>query len=528
TAQLAAGKTSVVLSLASPLATGAYTVQASGLKDLAGNVSATQSFDFQYIYVEAAAEFDIVINEIMPDVNPVFGLPEVEWVELYNRSAKIIDLSTLRFADGAAAGLPLPACLLYPGRFAVLTAAAKVATLRPFSADTVLAAVFSLNDSGDLLTLSTPSGAVISKVDYRADWHTDPAKDEGGWSLERINPHIPCLGKTNWASCPLLPGGTPGKSNASLDLSPDTQAPRLLETFPESPTEIRLHFSEGLDVAAAADLSAYRISPARVLAAASLYPDERGTVRLTLAEPLQLRTVYTLLVSAPIADCSGNELAGVDTVLIGLPERPAPGDVLVNELLFNPASGGARFVECYNRSDKVIDWSACFVADFSASPNPIAIAARRLGLPGAYTVFTPDPADILTRFAGAKPADVVEQSLPSWDEKAGNVTLQWSKGGQMVVLDSFRYSDEYHNALFSIGDREGVALERIRQGGPTNDPANWTSAAVSRTLGPGSPTWPNSQRLDDLPLGGIGDLLQLSPARFSPDGDGFEDFLDIR
>jgi hypothetical protein len=523
----------VRLMLAEPLLPSTpYTLTAgAAVADCSGNLLAGAGTASLFL-PDVAAEFDIVINEIMADPAPSVGLPEVEWLELYNRSAKTIDLSTLRLAEGTSAGVALPAYLMPPGRYAVLAAPGNVAVLRTVSADTVLAVAISgtaLNNDGDLLTLSTASGLIVSRVSYRLDWHTAPGKQDGGWSLERINPDVPCLGKANWQSCPALPGGTPGKVNASLDLTPDTAPPALLDVFPESPTEIRLHFSEGLDAAAVADLSAYTLSPSRALASAGLYPEERGSIRLLLAEPLAKQTVYALTVAAPVADCSGNLLEGRDTVLLGLPEKPAAQDVVVNEVMFNPAPNGSRYVEFFNRSPKVFDWSEFFIASFAGSVPTAQVRQRKLSLPGQYEVFAPNPADVLARFDKVLERNLVEQPLPSMDDRAGNMVLYWAKNGQTVVLDSFAYSDGFHNALFSISEREGMALERVRTASPTNDPANWTSAAPNLTGAPGSPTLPNSQRLDDLSPEADDKLIELpSPARLSPDNDGREDFLDIR
>jgi hypothetical protein len=47
-----------------------------------------------------------------------------------------------------------------------------------------------------------------------------------------------------------------------------------------------------------------------------------------------------------------------------------------------------------------------------------------------------------------------------------------------------------------------------------------------KTGAPGTPTLPNSQRLN--PTNPADKLIELNPARLSPDDDGYEDFLDIR
>ncbi|NJN53931.1 MAG: AAA family ATPase [Anaerolineae bacterium] len=70
-AALLSDRRSVSLGLSAPLANGTYTLQISAAKDLLGNASATQTADFQFIKIDAAVEFDILINEIMADPRPL-------------------------------------------------------------------------------------------------------------------------------------------------------------------------------------------------------------------------------------------------------------------------------------------------------------------------------------------------------------------------------------------------------------------------------------------------------------------------
>ncbi len=120
----------------------------------------------------------------------------------------------------------------------------------------------------------------------------------------------------------------------------------------------------------------------------------------------------------------------------------------------------------------------------------------------------------------------MQNDIPTMDDKEGDIRLYWIENGDTVLLDALHYYDAWHNGLFSTGDRDGVALERIRFDQPTNDPANWTSASSTVTGAPGTPTLPNSQRLGTS--NPAENLISLNPARLSPDGDGYEDFLDIR
>ncbi len=529
-APVAGNPRAVRLQLGAALTNGQnYTVTARQMADAFGNTAGVQTTSFGYFVAAAAAEFDILINEIMADPSPSVGLPDAaEWIELYNRSAKIIDLQTLRLSDG---GTPvvLPSFNLAPDSFVVLGTAASIAALGSLARRPLAVAGFpSLNNDGDPLSLTDAAGNVIDAVFYQSSWHADAGKREGGWSLERINPGTPCLDRENWQSCPVRPGGTPGRVNASLRRDPDTQIPRLLSAFPLSATSIRLTFSEGMDQSAAANAAAFRLSPARVVSTAALSNGNRAIINLTLSEPLQPKTVYAInMTGGAIKDCSGNVVPATDTVRIGLPETPAPRDIVINEILFNPPTRGSRYVEFYNRSDKIFNWQQFSIGNFFDDIDIETITANQLFLPGQYAVFTASPDDIKSRHKNIKTNQIYQQTLPSLGDDEGNLTLFWVQGGVSVTLDSFDYTETYHNALLSGSDRDGVALERLRFDSPTNQADNWTSASSRVTGSPGTPTLPNSQIPPPNRGAGVDDLIALSNTRISPDGDGFEDFLEI-
>ena len=75
----------------------------------------------------------------------------------------------------------------------------------------------------------------------------------------------------------------------------------------------------------------------------------------------------------------------------------------------------------------------------------------------------------------------------------------------------------------ALQDPEGVSLERISLTQPASDPANWHSAAS--TVNYGTPTGINSQVIIPVPTGIK--PFTLVNSRFSPDNDGFKDFLGI-
>lgn len=516
----------VRLILASPLPTGNYQLQCDQIADTLGNTGGPQTAGFAFLLLENAALFDLVINEIMADPTPVFGLPDAEWVELYNRSGKYIDLQTLRFGKSTGTQTPLPAYVLAPDSFVVFCASSAFAAMNAVTPNVLAVPNFpALINTTDWLILDNAQGEVIAQIVYNVDWHTDENKADGGWTLERINPNLPCLGAANWQSCPALPGGTPGRANASLDLTPDLTAPQMTGVLILDETTLELHFSEGLDLATAGQPAAYVLSPPVPVAAAAVPGDDRSVVRLTLGSALSAGILYGVSVTPALLDCSGNAASDADTVRIGLPEMADPQDIVINEILFNPVSFSFDYVELYNRSDRIFDLEELVLGN-SRSTGLRPVTAQGLFLPGQYLVFTENRNDVLNRYAGVRADWVLSQDLPSLDDSQDTLVLLWTRDAQLVVVDSLQYSDNWHNALLtSNSDREGVALERIRPGGPTNAPANWTSAASVAGQAAGTPTRPNSQNAAEPTRDG--GLVHLPVARISPFPDNREDYLDI-
>lgn len=513
----------IQLSFALPFQNGQqHTISATGIIDNVGNVANIQEVDFLFLVAEESAEFDILINEIMSDPSPSVGLPATaEWLELYNRSTKYIQLSSLTITDGGGVAAPLPEHMMLPGEYLVLCTPASKILLSGNTANTLGMSDFpSLNNDGELLTLKNTAGIIVSQVNFTPDWHTDAAKKDGGWSLERINPEIFCLGKNNWQSCPEPPGGSPGAINFSYSNAPDITAPTPLQTVLTNTTTLTVTFSEGLDPATVPVISNYSISPTlEILSAAA--PVSINEIQLTFAQPPSPGILYSLTFKPTLTDCSGNAALSTDTLRFGIAQTPVAGDIVINEILFNPVSGGSRFVEIYNKSGKIFELAGFSLKNYASTSSTatVSISTNRLLLPGEFLTFTSSTADISSRFENVDPAQLVAQNMPSLDDKTGNISLLWSAGSQVILLDSFEYSNTYHNALLSVSDQEGISLERIRIDGPTNDPANWTSAAKN-----GSPTRPNGQRGAGT---SNGDIVSLSATQVSPDGDGYEDYLDI-
>lgn len=500
-----------------------YTLSVSGVKDLAGNASSLQNASFQYIKVDPAAEFDILINEIMADPTPAIGLPGFEFLELFNRSNKVIDLSGYGISSGGAPQL-LASYVLFPGDHLILCDKNNAEAFQKFGKVLPVSSFPSLSNDADDITLLGPGGNLIHSVSYNSSWYQDSKKAEGGWTLEMINPLNPCGGNENWAASQNLIGGTPGLANSVLRSQADQSSPELVRVSVGAgkPYEVILYFNKGLDIISAQNSSNYSISKGISIFSATLSSSDRRSIRLLLNNPLQTKVTYQVVVAKQVKDCNGNLFGSTDKLEFAIPQPIEPSDIVINEILFNPLSGGSDFLELYNKSNKVLDLGQLIIANSdSASNSSFSIGANRLFFPGDHLVITPNPNDILSKYKVQNPNLLIQNSLPSFPDDNGNVTLYVPGPTGPVIVDTFNYSSDFHHPF--LRDQNGVSLERLNPENQTQNPANWHSAASS--AGFATPTYKNSQFIDNLDVDD--GFIEIPEKKLSPDGDGFQDFLFI-
>ena len=225
-----------------------------------------------------------------------------------------------------------------------------------------------------------------------------------------------------------------------------------------------------------------------------------------------------------LLDCLGNSIDDEFSLPIALPAILEENNLVINEVLFNPEVGGSDFLELYNRSSKVLDLKGLILVNQTLNPPQIKpIAIEKLIFPNQYIVLTEQPRDILSKYIAKNPVDLFQQDLPTFEDKEGNIGLFINEGTTTIRIDELDYSADWHNAL--LNDKNGVALERINPNLPTQNEGNWQSAASE--VGYGTPTYKNSQQILTSGASVSNNIFSLSSTHISPDGDGFEDILQI-
>lgn len=197
------------------------------------------------------------------------------------------------------------------------------------------------------------------------------------------------------------------------------------------------------------------------------------------------------------------------------------GDILINEILFNPVPDGEDYVEIYNVSDKEIPLNKLYLASRDKEgglTQVYTLTQQKIGFsPHSYLALTKDTNSVFPWFNIECPECFLQmERFPSFNNDEDVVVLL---NNELEIIDEFAYTEDLHLPVFH--DREGISLERISFDTPTNAPENWHSA--SSLSGYGTPGYKNSQ------AGNTADKISVhfEPESFSPNNDGYNDTYTI-
>jgi hypothetical protein len=498
-----------------PLTNGnTYTLMSANLSDLAGNITGNQSVNFDYLVADTAFKGDVIITEFFADPTPVVGLPEVEFVEIFNKTGKVFHLQNWSIGDGSTDGT-IGDFWLLPGSYIVLTANANLGLFTNVAGVTSFP---SLNNAGDQLMLNDNTGLLIDRLTYTDEWYQDPNKQDGGYSLERINLNDPCSNYDNWSASNDPSGGTPGTINSIFSAAPDVQNPNLLSLIALSPNFLEVSFSEGMDSSSLANTQ-ITANPnlsvqATFIQVVNDNPNGPPQFIVQFNENFLPSTTYQIQLG-PVGDCWQN-----DTTFIGqftLPEQAQVGDIVINEILANPLNGGQDFIELYNRSTKVIDLKDWQIANYynDTISNLKTISNHFILEPNSYVAISEDTSFLLENYPASISGRLIQMDMPSYNIDSGTVYLFYNS----EQIDRVSYSEDWQFSL--LDNFDGVSLERISPNASSNQQSNWHSAAES--IGFATPGRVNSQ----YQFVGTTESISLQKDVFSPDQDGFEDILVV-
>jgi hypothetical protein len=462
---------------------------------------------------------DVIISEIMADPVPVVSLPGTEYLEIMNRSQFGFNLKEWSLSTENQS-TSFPDVIIGAGEYFILCPAADTSAFSCYGKVIGLKSFPSLTDAGRMLWISDSLGNLIHGVVYSSEWYGNKLKETGGWSLEMIDTGFPFYTEGNWEASSSRSGGTPGKVNSLVRSNPDRQFYGIENVFPDDSVTVKVDLSETVfDIERSP--GKFIISGSEAVSTSSSDPLLRTFV---IRSPLSFvrGEVYSLNVSSDLTDFAGNSISRA-SFKFGLPEKAGRGDIVFNELLFNPFPEEPDYIELFNCSDKVADASQLYLASINAESGDTSETEplsneRRCIIPGGFFTVTTDRIKVINRYSSSDPENIFGiSSLPSMPDDRGHLLLL---NRSLDLIDDVSYSGDMHYPL--LASQEGVSLEKIRPEMESGESASWHSA--SESSGWGTPGKENSA-FSSGPEGN--DRITFSSARISPDNDGTEDALVI-
>ena len=445
-----------------------YSLEIFGLEDTQGNITDTLDFPFQYLPPQLPGSGDIIFSEIMADPTPSEGLPEREYVELYNRSGTTFNLTSILIGDKGTR-FRLPDYILSPGSYVVLSNGKNIFSIENH---VDMGRSISLGNDSDSLFIRTINDTPVDQVSYDQTWYRSQDRSEGGFSLELINPEGHCDQPFNWKASESITGGTPGEQSSVFSSAGDTINPVIDSYEILSEREMKISFSEKMEM--------------QSLQSGTFLLEGDTVWQLEIINDRELNLMFSQLIIPGFVDtlaisgardCTGNEMDPVRLPVV-LPDKPGKEEIVFTEVMADPEPvmglPAAEYVEIFNRSAHVLSLENVQLADERGRSDLIGGVI----FPGEYIVLTQ--------------GDFEEEAIDVSGWRALSNDGEWiGLIRENDTLTSLLYQSDWHKE-----DQEGgVSLERMNT---ENFCGKWSSSINEKG---GTPGEKNSiwEELDKIP-----------------------------
>lgn len=427
-----------------------------------------------------ASYADIVINELM-------YLPandEPEWIELFNRSDRIINLKNWKISDQTSTTtISTSDYYIAPGEYLVISSDATISNFYPQSLKLIVKQLPSLNNTGDQISIRNSNNLTIDSVKYLPEW----GGNSGGKSLERISTEAPSNLASNWATSESKYKATPSKINSvtqkkfDLRVGSVTSQSKYVEIGKSIQIKVVVE-NKGLNSA-----SNYSIKLFKDRNLNNFEDDDEKISELTATNLNSLQTKEFTFTVSDFEVGTNQFIARVDFVNDEFTENNSSlfkinaviinenfGDLVINEIMYAPNSGEPEWIEIYNNSTKQINLNGYQISN-SSSKNKVVNKNIFLN-PEEYLVVTKD-SSMFTKYP--RPQKFVTSIFSSLNNSGDDVVI---KDSLDRTIDSLKYKSSW-------GGLNGKSLERFDFNKSTNDSTNWKTA--NNVLG-GTPGFVNS------------------------------------
>ncbi len=443
--------------------------------DVVPDDDTTNNFSYKSIIGVSINEMrnDIVINEIMYAPTS----PQPEWIEIYNRSNKIIDLKNYQIADAAdTVKIISQSTVLNPNEFFVIAKDSLLLNFYNINSGYVFASFPTLNNTNDKVILLDSLNRTIDSLFYSSTWGGSNNK-----SLERVDVNSSSTDSSNWKPSKNIFNATPGTYNSVTQKDFDLLADSTLFTpkFPLFGDTIKISASIKNIGKNSAAFSIDLYEDTNLDSIPDLFIETLSNLTLTsldsaayqfnfAVENLQDKKAFHVKVLfAQDQDTTNNSF--YKTIEPGYPNQT----IVVNEIMFAPFGGEPEWIELYNNSNIEMNLKDWTIWDVVTTPVKATIKNDFIIPANGYVVLTKDSS--ITNYHRFISSQILEISLPSFNNDRDGVVI---KDNREITIDSVFYSNQW-------GGTNGFSLERISTSNLSNHHFNWLSSVDVEQSTPG-------------------------------------------
>lgn len=416
---------------------------------------------------------DLVINEFMYAPTS----PEPEWIEIFNRSSKVIDLKNYKIADDRdTVRVITQSTILNPGEYFVIASDSSIINFYNIPSGFAVKNFSALNNTGDKVILLDSLNRTIDSLEYRPAWG-----GTGGKSLERISTELSSIDSTNWKTTLSRYKGTPGYINSVSEKDYDIQLSAIVFSppFPLFGDEVnvaakiinkgRLNNTFDLKLMEDTNLDSIPDVVITILPGLFLAAGDSSVISFnhSTGAIFSPKGFYAEAAAINDQDTSNNYL--YNKIEPGYP----PQSIVVNEIMYAPLGGEPEWVELLNRTEEPINLKNWRVSDVVTTPATATITSDVIIPSGGYLVLARDSS--IFNYHRFIPSEVLKINLPVLNNDADGVVLRDNRG---QTIDSVFYSSSW-------GGTGGFSLERIDSEAPSNLAGNWGSSLDIEQSTPG-------------------------------------------
>lgn len=409
----------------------------------------------------------IRISEWMSDPSPSYGLPEVEWVELVNLSDQPIDLSKISISDPSTK-LRLPSYVLNSDSVVIVCSLNSCHYFLNRNCIEVNS-LPSLNNSSDSIFIWANDTLLIDFIQYDLSTMSTDFRSDGGYSMIRKEYPAECFFSQKIDFSQDNMGGSPC-SISSVAINSEL----TIQTTVLSDLDVKIQMNEMATV-----LKAYVYASIGIEHIVNNNYKYGSSYMLHLNASIEAGNVYIFLMDS-ILTCR-NIVKRIDAEIeVIYPKQIEQNEVFMNEVLYNPNSGGVDFVELYNTTSKYIQLKNSHLYNrTSTTLQHVLISSNVIIEPLGFVTLTSDTTVMKRQYNNAVSANAFQLtqflSLPDTGGK-----LIWLNQNA-DTLDQVSYGDSYQNPLHR--NTEGYSLEKISSSAANFYAGNWTTCAVHATPG---------------------------------------------